>query len=84
VHLTGLLLSGFHLVLSALHDLKELYIIIVINRFLEIRTVNSVSYHIIYSVFQISAEVDTELVIIITISIIQNESYNKTLIIVSL
>jgi hypothetical protein len=27
------------------------------------------SYHIIYSVFQISAEVDTELVIIITINI---------------
>ena len=32
----------------------------------------------IYSVFQISADVDTELGIIITISIIQNESYNKT------
>jgi hypothetical protein len=38
----------------------------------------------IYSAFQISAEVDTELVIIITISIIQTEFYNKIQIIASL
>jgi hypothetical protein len=41
-------------------------------------------FHFIYSAFQIPAEVDIELVIIRTISIIQNESYNKTQIIVSL
>jgi hypothetical protein len=36
------------------------------------------------SVFQISAEVDVELVIIITISIIQTKCYNKTQVVISL
>jgi hypothetical protein len=38
----------------------------------------------IYSVFQISTKVDIELVIIITISIIQTEFYNKTQRVISL